>query len=101
MPGITITRDRILGTPHMIVGTRGFLTGPGGTGLAVSAASLAAFPAADEQRVIKAFLNEHSQLFGHDAGVLTSARVQRDYITPHNGLHTDHLGTKARRYPGV
>ena len=72
----------------MIVGTRGFLTGPGGTGLAVSEASLAAFPAADEQRVIKAFLNEHSQLFGHDAGVLTSARVQRDYITPHNGLHT-------------
>jgi hypothetical protein len=38
--------------------------------------------------VIKAFLNEHSALFGHDASALSSANLARDYVTTHNGLQT-------------
>jgi Zn-dependent metalloprotease len=42
----------------------------------------------DPHRVIKAFLNEHSALFGHDSSILVSAKVERDYVTEYNGLHT-------------
>ena len=80
--------DPILGTPSQIGSTRGFLTGPDGLGGAVSGASLAAIPNSDPHRVVKAFLNEHASLFGHDSSVLTTARVQRDYVTDHNGMKT-------------
>jgi hypothetical protein len=88
VPQVRIKEDKILGTPRHIAATHGFLTGAGGRGKAVSEASLAAIPAGDRHRVIKAFLNEHAALVGHDAGVLNSARVQRDFVTKHNGLRT-------------
>jgi hypothetical protein len=88
VPGVRIRRDDILGMPRQITAARGFLTGPEGRGLAVSDAHLDALPADDPHLVIKAFLNEHSALVGHDASLLTSAQVQRDYVTGHNGLHT-------------
>jgi hypothetical protein len=86
--GLSVEPDRIIGAPRLIASTEGFLTGPGGQGGAVSAASLNALPANDPHRVIKAFLNEHAALFGHDAGALASANVKRDYVTAHNGLRT-------------
>ena len=88
VPSARVTKDRLLGTPSLVGATRGFLTGPEGSGGAVSRAFLEAVPPDDPHRVIKAFLNEHSALFGHDAGALKSARVQRDYVTEHNGLRT-------------
>jgi len=86
--GLSVEPDRIIGAPRLIASTESFLTGPGGQGGAVSAAFLNAVPANDPHRVIKAFLNEHAAMFGHDAGALAYANVNRDYVTPHNGLRT-------------
>jgi hypothetical protein len=88
VPTARIARDGVLGRPKWISASRGFLTGPDGRGKAVSDSQLEAFPSADTNRVIKAFLNEHAALLGHDAGALNSAQVKRDYVTKHNGLRT-------------
>ncbi len=88
IPDAKVTRDTILGTPSFITATRGFLTGPGGKDKALSETSLASVPTNDPHRLIKAFLNEHSALFGFDAGALANAKVERDYVTSYNGLHT-------------
>jgi len=88
VPGAQISRDRILGTPRMINAARGFLTGPAGEGGGVSKSALQAVSAADPHRVIKAFINQHASVFGHDASVLNSARVKTDSVTAHNGLRT-------------
>jgi hypothetical protein len=88
VPDVRISRDNILGTPSRIAGTRGFLTGPNGIGGGISTAALSAISTNDPHRIIKAFLNEHSAVFGHDAQALTAATVQRDYVTEHNGMRT-------------
>ena len=88
VPGLQITRDRILGTPRLITAVDGFLSGPGGRGKALQVSAGFAAPANDSQATIKAFLNEHAAVFGHNADALASARVKRDYVTAHNGLHT-------------
>ena len=88
LPGVRVDFDDLLSTPDWISSTRGFLSGPGGEGGAVSPQSLAAVPADDPDRPTKAFLLEHRALFGHGPEVLSSARVKRDFVTAHNGLHT-------------
>jgi hypothetical protein len=88
VPGLQISTDNVLGTPRWISAQRGFLTGPQGEGGGLSKDFLQAVPAGDPHRVVKAFLNEHAALFGHDASALDSANVTRDYVTKHNGLHT-------------
>jgi hypothetical protein len=85
---VRISRDAILGTPKLVAASRGFLTGPGASGRALSSSPGIAAVAADPYAPIKSFLNEHSALFGHDARVLAEARIKRDYVTSHNGLHT-------------
>src|ERR1051325_1641280 len=64
IPDVQVSRDTILGTPTFVSATRGFLTGPDGKGKGLSEASLQAVDAADPHRITKAFLNEHSALFG-------------------------------------
>ncbi len=86
--GLVVEAHGILGSPRLISSNERLLTGPGGVGGGVSAASLSAFPAGDPHRVIKAFLNENAALFGHNASVLDSARIKRDEVTAHNGLRT-------------
>ena len=88
IPQVRVAEDAILGSARFISASRGFLTGPSGSGKAVTEVSLKPFSSEDPHRVIKAFINEHADLLGHDAGVLTSARIQRDYVTEHNGLRT-------------
>ena len=88
VPGAKVERDALLGTPKFICSTTGFLTGPNGEGKGVSAEAARAVPANDPHRAIKAFLNEHTPLFGHGAEALDSARVKRDFTTAHNGLRT-------------
>ncbi|MBM3878206.1 MAG: hypothetical protein FJ387_00545 [Verrucomicrobia bacterium] len=88
VPGIAIGRDTLLNAPRHIVADDGFLTGPGGQGRALSATAIAAFPRTDQHRVVKAFLNEHAGLFGHNADALASARITRDYVAAHSGLRT-------------
>ncbi len=85
---LKISTDSVLGTPRLLTARRGFLTGPHGQGGAISQSSLDAVSASDPHRVIKAFLNEHAALFGHDASALDSASLARDYVTDHNGLRT-------------
>ncbi|HLH55987.1 MAG TPA: M36 family metallopeptidase [Verrucomicrobiae bacterium] len=88
VPGLAIATDPFLGTPRMVSAREKLLTGPHGVGGAVSEPFLQAVPVDDPHRVIKAFLNEHAALFGHDASALDSARVSRDYVSKHNGLRT-------------
>ncbi len=49
---------------------------------------LPGFAVDDPHRAAKAFLREHSGLFGHGPEVLDQARVARDFTTPHSGLKT-------------
>ena len=88
VPGVKIERDALLGTPKIISSTRGFLSGPDGAGGGVAKAAVDAVPANDPHRAVKAFLNDHAALVGHDAAALATARVARDFTTAHNGLRT-------------
>ena len=88
VPGLMVEFDRVSGAPKMISSTEGFLTGPDGKGATIAAKNLAGFSAADSNRVTKAFLQEHRALFGHGSEALPAARIRRDDVTAHNGLHT-------------
>ena len=85
---VQVKQDFVLARPSFVTSTHGFLTGPDGRGMALSKAFLDAQPASDPHRIIKAFLNEHSALFHHNAGILTSARVVRDEVAAKSGLRT-------------
>ena len=88
LPGLRVAFEWKLGTPRFIHCPNGFLSGPDGQGRAISPLAAAAFPAQDPHRPVKAFLNEHAGLFGHGAEILQSARITREFITPHNGMRT-------------
>lgn len=85
---LRIEFDALLGTPAFVGSVQSLLTGPGGRGGAISDAALDRFSDGDPHRVVKAFLDEHAALFGHDAEILGTARVGRDYVTTHNGLRS-------------
>ncbi len=80
--------DELLDSPKWISSTHGFLTGPEGRGGGITPKTLAEFSADDPDHVTKAFLREHSALFGHGPEVLDAARVKREFVTAHNGLRT-------------
>lgn len=86
--GVRMDVDRVLGRPGFVSRREGLLTGPNGDGSTIPKSALNAIPAGDPHRVTKAFLNEHRDVFGHDATALTGAVVKRDYVAKHNGLHT-------------
>ncbi len=86
--GAQVKIDRVLGRADFIGKQDGFLTGRNGEGPMISKAALDAVPAGDEHRVVKAFLNEHREVFGHDSAVLTGAVMKRDYMAKNNGLRT-------------
>ncbi len=88
LPGVKVEHDELIGSPRFISAPTGFLTGPKGEGGAVSAAATRAFAADDPHRAAKAFVNDHTGLFGHNATALANAPVKRDYTTAHNGLRS-------------
>ena len=88
LPSAVVDFDPLLDAPIFVRASDGFLTGPNGQGRGVSALTAQALSAADPLLPIKAFLNEHRELFGHGAEALDGARVKRDYVDKHNGLHT-------------
>src|SRR6266702_5333706 len=88
VPHLRIDLDEVLGTPKLVGSPDGFLSGPNGEGRGISPDKARALPAHDPHRALKAFLNEHAAMFGHGSEVLASARIKRDYVTAHNGLHT-------------
>ncbi|HEY6167430.1 MAG TPA: hypothetical protein VI454_05285, partial [Verrucomicrobiae bacterium] len=75
--GVKVHTDSILGVPRWVGSTEGFLSGPKGMGKGISAAGVRAVPANDPHRTIKAFVHEHSVLFGHGVQALDRARVER------------------------
>jgi len=78
--------DPLTGSARWVRSRKGFLSGPQGNG--ISASALSHWPPGDPHRIVKAFLEEHSNLFGHGAGALENAQVKRQFETPHNGLKT-------------
>lgn len=89
VPTVNVDLDQITGSPRLVTaGHSAFLTGPAGKGAAISPSTLNAFPPTDPHRVIKAFVAEHADLFGHGADALAEALVRRDYVDRHNGLRT-------------
>jgi Fungalysin/Thermolysin Propeptide Motif len=87
-PQIQLDYDPILLSPHSILPREGYLTGPGGSGVTVSAAAAQMIDPADPYRPVKAFLEEYGSLFGFGSEEITNATVQRDYITPVTGART-------------
>lgn len=88
LPDAEVDFDELVGSPKWISSRRGFLTGTNGAGGGISAGALAKFGTNDPYRVTKAFLSEHSALFGHGPEALAAARVKRDFTNAHSGLHT-------------
>ncbi|MEJ0089785.1 MAG: M36 family metallopeptidase [Limisphaerales bacterium] len=87
-PQIQLDYDPILLSPHSIMPRVGYLTGPGGAGMTVSAATAQMFDPADTSQPVKAFLKEHQDLFGFGPEEITNAVVNRDYISALNGART-------------
>ena len=88
LPDVQVHFDPILGSPRWITSPSGFLTGPNGAGPAISPSTLSQFAATDSNRVVRAFLREHHDLFGHGDEALNTARVKREFIGARNGLRT-------------
>ncbi len=88
VPGLRVEHDLLRQSPKHILSPRGFLSGPGGEGAAITAAGARAVPATDRHRPIKAFLAGHAPLFGHGAEVLDQARIKREFVARNNGLRT-------------
>ena len=86
--GLRVELDPLRQSPKHIASTTGFLTGPNGEGTTITAAGVRAIPATDQHRVIKAFLSEHRNLFGHGPEILDRARLKRDFVARNNGLRT-------------
>ena len=86
--GLRLERDLLLGTVASLGSPHAFLTGPTGEETPAATEALTALPITEPHRRVKAFIDEHRTIFGHTSGVLTTARVARDYVTAHNGLRT-------------
>lgn len=86
--GAQIDRPSTAGAPIFIRSTHQFLTGPDGSSGAVDAASVNATHASDPHRVIKAFVNSNSVVFGFNSEILNAAEIKRNYVTPHNRMRT-------------
>ena len=88
VPNLTVDFEPVTGSPKRVSAVEEFLSGEGGIGKGISAASLAGFTVDDPYRVTKAFLKDHSRLFGYGPEALDQARITREFITAHNGLKT-------------
>lgn len=87
-PEASVSLDSLLQVPRWIGARHNFLSGPNGQGRGISPVTLARIPVNDPYRVTKAFVLEHKALFGHGPELLDAAKIKRDYVTAHNGLHT-------------
>jgi hypothetical protein len=74
VPGVTMERHRVTGTPKWVAAPGAFLTKE--------------TPGKDGEAVVREFVNGRRELFGHDATVLDAAAKTRDDVTKHNGMRT-------------
>jgi hypothetical protein len=88
VPSLKVDFEPVTSSPKSISAVQGFLSGQGGQGKGISAGRLAGFAADDPYRVTKAFLKDHSRLFGFGPEALDQARISREFVTAHNGLRT-------------
>lgn len=88
IPGLRIEHDSLRQSPKHIISTTGFLTGPSGEGVTVTAAAAGTVPVAERHRAVKTFLAAHAPMFGHGPEVLEKARIKRDFVARRNGLRT-------------
>jgi len=88
VPKLQVQFHPITRAPKLLLNRDGFLTGPNGSGATISKANLVAIAAQDPDRITKAFVREHKQVFGHGAEALDQARIKREFVTPHNGMRT-------------
>ena len=87
LSGAEVDFDPVTGGPKWVSAREKFLTGPGGAGLTVSAATAASY-AGDAYGPTKAFLRDQSNLFGFGPEALGSAVKTREFTGAHNGLTT-------------
>jgi hypothetical protein len=87
-PGARVDFDPVGGSPKWVATANGFLSGANAIGKAISPNAHRRIEATDRHKAVKAFLNEHSALFGHDATALNGARITREFTGAHNGLRT-------------
>ena len=87
LPSSRVDFDPVTGAPKMISAGDKFLSGTNGQGRAISAGTAARF-AGDPHQATKAFLREHSRLFGYGPEVLNQARVKREFVAPRTGMKT-------------
>jgi choice-of-anchor A domain-containing protein len=87
-PQIRLDFDPVLLSPQSVLPGVGYLTGPGGSGVTVSEATAQLFDPAAPDTPVKAFLQEHRDLFGFGPEALDEADVQRDYVSPLTGART-------------
>ncbi len=80
LPRSRVDFDQLTGAPVMVSGVDRLLSGAASQGPALAAA--------DPNRVTKAFLQEHRQLFGFGPEALDQAKVKREFVGEHNGLRT-------------
>jgi len=88
LPAARVDFDAVTGGPTMVSAVNGLLTGAQGQGPAITPAALASVAADDPHRVTKAFLAQHSKLFGFGPEALDRARIRREFVGAHNGLRT-------------
>jgi hypothetical protein len=88
LPQADVSHHEITGGPKWISTRDGFLSGKNGEGRGIPAAARRAQAADDRHAAVKAFVNEHAALFGHDARMLDNSPVSREFTGKHNGLRT-------------
>ncbi len=87
-PEARVDFDPVVGNPRWISAPGSFLSGLNGVGKAISDGGHRGVDAADPHKAMKAFLNEHALLFGHDSSGLHHARITLEFRSPHSGLLT-------------
>ena len=75
VPGLQVQYDPLTGSPGHLQSTGRFLTSP-------------AAPGVTPKQAVADFIEAYADLFGHSAAALRSARVTREDVTQHNGMHT-------------
>ncbi len=75
VPGVEVRFDPVTGAPDHIMATGRFL-------------SQGKSQPDDAYAAVRDFVNEHADLFGHDATLLDDSRVTREDVTAHNGMRT-------------